>query len=72
MMKGVRWSRLVPYWATVIAATWILAINIGWNTEMGYEALIQMTDPVRLLLGVEIPLQIANRLNVCVRFNSLL
>lgn len=46
MLKGVRWSREIPYWVTVITATWILAINIGWNVDKGYEKLAAMLEPV--------------------------
>jgi hypothetical protein len=46
MLKGVRWSRQIPYWVTVVATTWILAINIGWNTDQGYEDLDAMLAPV--------------------------
>jgi NAD(P)H-flavin reductase len=46
MLKDVRWSRQIPYWVTVITATWILAINIGWNTDKGYTELAAMLEPV--------------------------
>ena len=32
-------TRTVPYWSTVIAATWIVIVCYAWNTDKGYDGM---------------------------------
>jgi hypothetical protein len=45
-------TRTVPYWVTVLAATWIVIISYVWNTDKGYTQFqAKVVDPVSTVMG---------------------
>jgi hypothetical protein len=44
--------RTVPYWVTVLAATWIVIISYVYNTDKGYiQFQAKVVDPVSTVMG---------------------